>query len=375
MVSKDTKPEGPDVACHIPCPLLVQQGISPSAKFIFGIIYANFDREGTAVSLTNERIGQILGVSPRTVRAEISNLADKGMLIVEQGRNRKLKPNMNYEWDYAEWERVTKILTGKIPFPEDEDNNLYTLKKVPDDVINIITYWNTKIALSPVKIPNKLGDKFEMTPTFTNIVKVVKELLEGKLFNSYKSYRFHHDRPWTVDEVKESIDNFYLAATCDDYYPMAKESCRKKTLGTFIFNPYIKDQKWKSSLIMYVDPPKPFYYRVKAEATQSMSLYHSLRQEYSNTYPNKFDSKEDDMKIIVASNRLSEWVERHKKWLPSMPMSSQWASYTMEALIELIQGRGKAQYEPLDTIRKDWYWDYFTRFMQKKGLLSTYALK
>jgi hypothetical protein len=376
MVSKDIKPaEGPDCICHIPCPLMVKQGVSPIAKLIFGIVYGNFDREGKPIVLTNERIGHILGISPRTVRAEISNLADKEMLIVEQGRKRKLKPNMDYEWDYAEWDRVSKIFTGEIPFPEDEDNTLYALKGVSKDIMEIITYWNTKIELTPVKIPNKLGDKFEMTPTFTNIVKVVQQLFEGKLFNSYKSYRFYHDKPWTVAEVKESIDHFHLAATCDDYYPTAKESCRKKTLGTFIFNPYIKDPKWKSSLIMYVDPPKPFYYRVKAEEAQSLPLYHSLRQEYVSIYPQRGMNPPDDMKLVVASNRLNEWINQHKKYLPSMPMASMWASYTLQALIELIQVRGKAQYDVLDTVRKEWFWDYFTQFMQKKGLLSTYSIK
>jgi hypothetical protein len=373
MGQEDTN--GAQMICKLPCPLLISKEVSEKARWIFGVIWAYYEATGEPVVITNDVIRRTLGISERVVSSAITTLEDKGMLTIERGRKRKMVPNSTYEWKAEEWERVCRIFSGREQLPCDEDNTLYELKRVPDEVVQICTYWNTKINLIPVKIPNKIGDMFEMTPYFTDLVRLIKKLLDGKLFNESKAYRFHHDRPWTVEEVKESIDNFQLAATCDDYYPMDKAACLKKTLASFIFNPYIKNPGWRSALVMYVDPPKPFYYRVKAEATKSMSLYHALRQEYSNVYPNKFDSKEDDMKIIVASNRLSEWVDRHKKYLPSMPMSSMWASYTLEALIELIQGRGKAQYEPLDTIRKDWYWDYFTRFMQKKGLLSTYSLK
>lgn len=373
MGQKDTI--AAQMICKLPCPLLISGEVSEKARWIFGIIWAIYEATGEPVVVNNDVICRTLGVSTRVVSTALSNLEDKGMLIITRGKTRRIIPNTNYEWKAEEWERVQKIFCGKETLPDDEDNTLYELKKVPDDVIHIITYWNTKIALCPVKLPNRIGDKWEMPKQFSDLVKKIKTLLEGTLFNTSKAFRFHHDRPWTVDEVKESIDNFNLAATCEDYYPTAKEPCLKKPLSIFILNPFCKDPKWSSALIMYVDPPKPFYYRVKAEPTKSMSLYHALRQEYSNTYPNKFDDKLDDMKIIVASNRLSEWVDRHKAYLPSMPMSSMWASYTMEALIELIQGRGKAQYEPLDTIRKDWYWDYFTRFMQKKGLLSTYPIK
>jgi hypothetical protein len=362
--------------CLLPCPLVISKDLPLAAYKILELVYAFFANKKVPITHTNEELGRILGYTTRTVTAAIRLLQDKGMITVKQGKKRSVQPDMSFEWQFAEWDRVCKILAREIDLDASEDNNIYPLKKVLPEVMEVIEHWNSKEKLLKVKIGSLLGNRYEMTPSFEPTVIRVTSLLEGNLFTSYKSYRFYHGKPWTVEEVKQSIDNFYLAATSEDYYPQAKQPMFKKTLFIFLLNNFVTNPEWKSSLITYVEPPKPFYFRVKAEETKSLPMYLAIKEEILDTwYGGKELTKENDMKVVVIANRLVDWFEKHKKYLPSMPQSSMWASYVVEAMLNRIQSRGEATYLALDTMRRDWYWEYFTQFMQKKGILSTYAVK
>jgi hypothetical protein len=347
--------------------LAVSRNFNPTTGYVFLTIYSYYEHFGEALPGDEYVLCDALEINYRTLRRSIRSLKDANLIEVSRAKGfRRLKPNFNASLDETFWKSLGR--TWRIIRGEEIVTNTAEFDPI---AIQAIEYWNSKEGIFPVAIPlNHGGTRYETTPQFSALVKKLCVLMTGKLFNGLPTMRFWHDKTWNLDEIKQSIDNFHLAATSTEYLPYDKSGRKKYKMLDFIYCPF--NQYSKSLLVEYQEPPKPA--SVKPEQIQSQPLFLSLQQEYSSVYPGYLNPIKT-MKLAVGSNRLNEWVSKHKKYLPTMPQANIWASYVLESIIELIQKRGQWTYDPLETISKEWFWDYFTQFMQKKGLLSTYSIK
>jgi len=365
----------PEILCKIPCPMLVDLKFTIPARWVCGVIFAHYDHNSLPVVLTNDKIAKIVGVSVRTVKSAITSLVDEGVILVERGKTRRITPNPDYKWDITAWERAVKLLSGEEEMTEGDDNNTYEVKKVNKEVIAVIGYWNSKEKLKKVEIPAKFGDKYEMTPKFVEVVIQVEKLLDGILFNPYKPYRFWHDCKWTLEEIEPVIDNFYLAATEEIYFPINKKTYLQRSLKDFLLNPYIQNPEWRSAFTRYTDPPKVA--GVKNEEINSPGLYSSLRDAMIDTF-NKGVALNplENMKVIIAANRIGEIVQSNfKNYMQANLTSTMWAGYVVECLLWKLRASEKG-YSVFDTVRREWFYQSaFPQFLMKKGILSEYPLK
>lgn len=341
---------------------------SPSTSFILLAIILYFDEHGEAMDADEMTMCSALEINYRTVRRAIKTLKDEKIIEVSRsGKYRRIKPNFAYCM-----ENLSETLsnTWKILRGEKKIKNIFACDPV---ALKVVEYWNSKPGLRPVSIPLKFEEGvYDSIPQFEQLIKKICVVMSGKFFNGMSTLRYYHGKQWSLDEIKNSIDNFHLAATDSNYLPYDKSKRQKIKLAEFIYSPFLWGNK--SPLIEYEEKPK--LADIKVEEPKSLPMYLSLKQEFEQSYEaGKGLDVVKDMKVKAASNRLVEWIADKKMWLPSMPMSSMWAAYVVEAITHLIQTRGQSQYDQYGTINQVWFWDFFTRFIKQKGLLSGYQIK
>ena len=365
----------PEILCNIPCPILVDLKFNVPTRWICGVIFAYYGHLGKPIVLNNTKIAKIVGFSPRTVSAAITALSEEGVILVEQGKTRRIKPNPDYNWNADTWERSIKLLSGEEKMDDEEDNKTYEIRVLAPDILAIIQYWNGFGKLKKVELPARFGDKFEMTPKFKEIVHRIEALMHGALFNLYKCHRFHHGYTWSIDEIKKSIDNYYQAATDDLFYPMNKKTYLQRTLKDFILNPFVTDPQWNSTFLRYLEPPRIM--GIKNEKVESPGLFDSLKEEVNQVIKKGAGLTElENMKLIIAANRVSEVVKKDfHKYMQANLSPTMWAGYMIECALAIAR-RGDKFFSIFDTLRQEWFYaGAFPEFLVKKGILSEYHQK
>ena len=350
--------------CIVPVELPISKLTATEIK-IFLYICAIYDKYNVGVNVNSMTLATELDCSGITIKRSLKRLVTEEFILVSRAGNKKIAiPNYDMEWEWKNLELSFVRLNEEKP----------EVQKVhyPIEVIEIATYWNNKGGLFPQVIPLRYEDgTYDKTISMDNLTNTFKKLLKGRLFDGIKEYRFYHNKPWTIEEIKLSIDNFHLAATDPGYYPSVKKNYITKKLQFFLYNNF----SWNHSpLITYQEKPKPA--RFKVEEINYPGLTQSLEEAFAKYVRPKPLSALDKEKITVAANRLGDLASIHwKNHLNRMLYSTEWAGYVVEAVLYKVRTSEKI-FDPLDTITQGWFWEnYFPTFMQKKGIVSDFPIK
>lgn len=118
---------------------------------------------------------------------------------------------------------------------------------IPYDVRKAIEYWNA----IPEQTTHQPGSKI-----YGKIVQSLERLFDGSLFaydeNGLDEY---HGRKFTLEEFKQSVDNYLIACRSEAHYPKDKSIFKRISLCNWLYN-YFSPHKTKSLFIKYLTPPK-----------------------------------------------------------------------------------------------------------------------
>lgn len=294
---------------------------------------------------SNGYLADVLEVSERTVSASINKLIEEGIISVVNfdGRKRTVKSNYRsvlqnrleesceagsqesssqhreslpeiYTNIYVQEDKEKKIKENNCadesahPFPSlfsSEKDKKEVIKHcfIPKKLQPIFDYWERK--------PNDLQKHKRNTKVLKESISRLESLMEGTLLPR-EDYPEWHDHKFTEEEIKQSIDNFALAAHDHNYDPQndsVKKYMRKMYIDRFLWNPDAK--KWEKSLfIKYLKKPRC----LNVEDT-SPNLTKKIKRWYVANVLGGIEpefSAEDMNCFKYASQRLSDFYKKHK---------------------------------------------------------------
>lgn len=191
------------------------------------------------------------------------------------------------------------------------DNNFYDSTewfKVPDTVESIILHWLNKEGLAKMRMPIKdKGFCVDPTKRYVNTVRAIKRLIAGTAFSTNEFVR--KNRKFTIEEIKQSIDRFHLAATSDRHLPLRKNSLQRYSLETFIYSSFHKDEKYKSQFLFYMENVPQSRVEITEEAPVEKSP--ALTRALDNTFKDYgfVDNWRTRNTLIVVANSLYKfWI-------------------------------------------------------------------
>ena len=194
---------------------------------------------------------------------------------------------------------------------------------VPFTVEKALLHWQSKSHLSKMKMPIKDQQSGYLSPTkvFKETVMTIKRLIAGTAFSKTEFVR--QNRKFSVEEICLAIDRFHTAATSDRHFPLRKESLRRLNLNNFIYNPFYKDEKFRSQFLFYVDnEPRPRIQAVEEmPADRFPALTKALMRRGQLMFRFDLDNLNERKKIIQCSNKLYEiWAvnEKASRWTSPM---------------------------------------------------------
>lgn len=168
------------------------------------------------------------------------------------------------------------------------------------------------------------------TKSYSYTIKVINQVEKGDFFYQ-KGFEDDSHRPYSLDEIKLSIDRFALAANDAYYFPVVKQYLKKLELSRFFYDPFSNDTK--SYFLKFLQyPPK------KRVEDQNVQLTQYLMGQYRRTViagtPVKFCS-ETESKLAFASKRLKEFFTKNKsKISPGFAVNDlSMAKWLMDAVV------------------------------------------
>ena len=183
-------------------------------------------------------------------------------------------------------------------------------REVSFDMQNVIDYWLTQ----------DLPFHNEGTKTYAKAMDNLKDLLCGKLFNSFKD-KSNHNRKYSIDEIKRSINNFVLAAYNIDYEPTNKKFLQKISFVDFFYNTYPCPREEDKSLFLKYLLSKPTLIKdskiytvkdIKPEATKILTLWY--RKTFRNRDNNNYSLKNRN-DLVYTVNEIKKFYEENKNRL------------------------------------------------------------
>lgn len=352
--------------CLVPCPLLLNHELPHIAKLMYGVIFYQYTLGHEQISISNEEVAKIFSVSLPTVKNGFKYLKSANLIETElEGRHRVIKL-VTQDWDFTSWQNVVDEM---VSLEESRKNSYADPKEYPSEVIELIRHWNAKKRLAQVSMPVCFGGtKYEATPMFDQTAEAIRQILDGTFFNSMKSYKEHHNRKWSKDEVKKAIDHFEIAVTDPDYYPIRKDRLKDRKLKQFFYADYIQNPEYRSAFLQNLEPPK----RLKfiREKMKVPTFTYVLENELVKTF---FGGREDAInthdknKIIRAANLLSKRLDEWQHYFNMKPSSYLLAGYVCE-IIEFMGEDWKS--DPVTVITNEWFWDkHYPAYLVKKGIM------
>lgn len=238
----------------------------------------------------------------------------------------------------------TPIMTVK-PIPRPRNKPI----KIPDNIINLMKYWQSKELLPILKWPKQDDNGFFIEPT--KVIKEAKEhlqnLLDGTLFAQkdylLEFYKFDLSKKFSEREIRTAIDRFAICATQAEFFPHDKDKVRKFSLSKFIWNPFGKNVKfWSWFLFCHKTCPELLSVRIKKPIIDVSETYENLKRKYAKFFcagDEDHFTESDEMNFIYAGNELAGRVTAWKKYLKP-PLDSNSAS---KYFIESIQANLKPE--------------------------------
>ncbi|MCL4400571.1 hypothetical protein M1316_01175 [Candidatus Parvarchaeota archaeon] len=250
--------------------------------------------------------------------------------------------------------------------------------KVPDNVINLIKYWESKDNLPKMKWPFLDGSGIFINPTkvFKETVNLLQSLLNGTLFEKMEHltsiYKIDPKKQFTEREIRMSIDRFYISAWQLQYFPPDKDLIRTFSLSKFIWNPFGKNVKfWSWFLFCHKTYPELLSVRIRKPVIDISETCQSFRQKYAEVFCGGDEdhfTESDEMNFIYAGNELAWRVTALKKHLKA-PLNSISAS---QFLIESIQANSKIGSMNTDVLTQHPVFSDLATYLQKRGILTKF---
>jgi len=194
---------------------------------------------------------------------------------------------------------------------------------IPFTVDRVLCYWQSKDTLSKIRMPVKDKQSGYLAPskTFKETVLAIKRLIAGNAFNKTEFVR--QNRKFTVEEILLAIERFYIAATSDRHFPLRKDSLKRINLKNFIYNPYYKEDKYRSLFLFYIENEP----RLRMQAVEEMptdrfpALTKALMRRSQLMFRFDPNNLSERKKLIQCSNQLYDfWTinERTSRWTSPM---------------------------------------------------------
>lgn len=188
-------------------------------------------------------------------------------------------------------------------------NKLHRIKPTPItfDIQQIIDYW----------IAKGLPGHNENSKSFDQAVIYITKAFNATLLEDFIDPKFHNYR-FSVDSIKRSIDNFYLAAFDSKYEPLSpntKQRLQSIRLKDFFYNPHSPDDQYKSHLFLYLSKRK----LVSESNLLVMKDTHPFcTNKVKEWYTHEFGgmvtevSRQQQNAMILVGRKLEEFLVTHK---------------------------------------------------------------
>lgn len=207
----------------------------------------------------------------------------------------------------------TKTLTKKVkPIFKVYPRIRKTLLPVTPEIREILDYWESK----------GLPVHREGTDVFATAVEHATYVMNGTLFNDMAQNKTWHHRKFTVNEIKSTIDHFYLRAHSPAYEPIGRK--RKEYLQThvrpcnFFYDPHVTLDEFKSQFLICLSKPIPAGETKKhllkdlyPSCTKMMIAWYN--REFGGTNPTIDNNKMNN--FIAVGRDLQKFIETNKHLL------------------------------------------------------------
>lgn len=221
------------------------------------------------------------------------------------------------------------------------------------DVKTAIDYWN--------EIP-ELATHRPGTKLYQTIINSLERLFDGSLFefdeNGLQEYR---RRKFTLNELKQSLDNFMISYRSTSHYPRDKSIYKNINFANWIYGLYKTGTK--SLFIKYLDPPKPILAKsmVRIESEKMLDEFMKLHGE---------DLPPAAQDIVKKSmNRLLEIWKKMPKQITHTTMPGNLGQRQIVGLL-LEFAQEITQYFSVKLLEQEWLWERFNGYLIEQGYLE-----
>lgn len=179
-------------------------------------------------------------------------------------------------------------------------------REVTFDMQKIIDCW----------ISNDLSFHTEGTKTYAKAIDNLKLLLQGKLFNTFAD-KSNHNRKFSFEEIKRSINNFVMAAYNLDYEPANKTFLQKVNFVNFFYSLFPCPREEDKSLFLKYLLGKPAFikdskiYTAKDDHPEATKI---LVDWYKKTFGNRDSafSLKNKNDLVYAVKEIEKFYEANK---------------------------------------------------------------
>lgn len=240
-------------------------------------------------------------------------------------------------------------------------------------VYQIIDFWNNS---------GLHRHRVESSKIYKQSAKRLNSILKGAFWATVDDYVEYRRYKFSKDEIVNSIKNFAVAATNDEYAPYGrrKEFYRKMTLYDFLWNNRSKKDK---SLFIYYHENKPellkFTAKVPEKINKTPEIAKALEIIYIKMFLGgvkpKFTSKEKN-DFIKASNNLTDFYSKNRKrlTLPHFDSGNQYVGLATILINAVVADVGENKKSKITT---GWlcseltFSSRLTKYLHNQGLIIT----
>ena len=224
---------------------------------------------------------------------------------------------------------------------QEKKKNLPPLKNIHPDVIRIISHWNSLDGISTMRIDNE-----KPSQVYSDVVQALDKLLIGKFFFPIQGYG-EKNRAFSPREVLQSINNFHIAATSPDHYPVKKKDLKKLSLLLFLYNPHWENGEKSSFLKFLSGLPKEIIQPISDDnpGETERLIYWFKKKIHGNGNIEISFSQAQLNNFVLAREKLDKFYKSHTLMLRDVDQEMEWF---LDALITKVKQIGP------HTLSQDW---------------------